>query len=405
MGGTSDDGRDSSFTVSQLTGIIKTLLENSLPQVTVKGEISNFKPSSAGHCYFVLKDSEAQINAVMFRGRAQALGFQPKDGMLVEARGSISVYPGRGAYQIIVSGMSVTGDGDIMAMIEERKRRLAQEGLFDSARKKRLPFFPRTLGVVTSPNGAALRDILQIVRRRNTKVSVIIFPAVVQGSEAAASIVSQIQAANLWSLCDVLIVGRGGGSLEDLLPFSEESVVRAIAGSGIPVISAVGHEIDWALSDFAADVRAPTPSAAAEIAVPLLEDITGAVTEYRQGLESAMRARTESLRLMLRAFSTEGMELKLRQILNPLIMRFDSLREALIEGAGTLISSRRERISQMVQILESCNPQAVLSRGYSMVTDADGKVIRDASTLKDGERIIIRPARGVIEASVSGVRE
>ena len=256
--------KDNALTVSQLTELIKTMLESSFQNIILKGEISNYKPSSSGHLYFSLKDSDSQISAVMFRGAASALNFIPKDGMLVQVRGKITVYGPRGNYQIQVSSMIEAGAGNIMEMIEMRKRKLAAEGLFDSARKRTVPFFPKTVGVVTSPNGAALRDILNIRRRRNDKVSVIVFPAIVQGENAADTIEYMIKVANKYNMCDVLIVGRGGGSLEDLLPFSEEKVVRAIAKSKIPVISAVGHEIDWALSDFAADVRAPTPSAAAE---------------------------------------------------------------------------------------------------------------------------------------------
>ena len=245
--------KDNSLTVTQLTNLIKNMLENSFQNILLKGEISNFKPSSAGHLYFSLKDADAQISAVMFRGSASNLTFQPKDGTMVQARGKISVYAPRGNYQLIIISMEKAGTGNIMEMIEQRKRKLAAEGLFDSARKRTLPYFPKTVGIVTSPGGAALRDILNIRKRRNDKVEIIVLPSLVQGDTAAPTIVNMIQIANRHKLCDVLIVGRGGGSLEDLLPFSEESVVRAIAASEIPVVSAVGHEIDWALSDFAAD--------------------------------------------------------------------------------------------------------------------------------------------------------
>ena len=221
--------KDNALTVSQLTELIKTMLESSFQNIILKGEISNYKPSSSGHLYFSLKDSDSQISAVMFRGAASALNFIPKDGMLVQVRGKITVYGPRGNYQIQVSSMIEAGAGNIMEMIEMRKRKLAAEGLFDSARKRTVPFFPKTVGVVTSPNGAALRDILNIRRRRNDKVSVIVFPAIVQGENAADTIEYMIKVANEYNMCDVLIVGRGGGSLEDLLPFSEEKVVRAIA--------------------------------------------------------------------------------------------------------------------------------------------------------------------------------
>ena len=394
---------DNVYTVSQLTGLIKTMLEGSFPSVLLKGEISNYRPNASGHLYFVLKDSDAQISAVMFRGRAASLSFTPKDGMLVQVRGAVSVYAPRGNYQIIISSMSKAGMGDIMEMIEERKKRLAAEGLFDSSRKRPLPFFPRTVGIVTSPTGAALRDIMQIARRRNDKVSITIFPALVQGEDAAASILRMIRIANAYKMCDVLIVGRGGGSLEDLLPFSDEEVVRCIAASEIPVISAVGHEIDWALSDFAADVRTPTPSAAAELAFPLKQDILEVLHKTQDELSSIMQGRLQGLRLMLRTFTPENMELQFRSIEQPLLMRFDEAKKQLSQNMTLLLSDRRQRIASCVQTLENCNPQTIFDRGYSMVTDSEGKVIRDSAQLSAGDAISIRPAKGHIAATVTAV--
>ena len=254
------------LSITQINEYIRGKMDSDalLNQVAVKGEISNYKRYPSGHHYFTLKDDKASISAVMFKTRSKNLTFNPQDGMKVKVTGSLSVYAQRGSYQIVVNSMEELGTGSILQLLEERKKRLAMEGLFDSENKKSLPFFPKTIGVVTSPTGAALRDILQIVRRRNPLVSVVILPCVVQGTDAGITIAQQIKVANEFNLADVLIVGRGGGSLEDLLPFSEEVVVRAVAASEIPVISAVGHEIDWALSDFASDVRAPTPSAAAE---------------------------------------------------------------------------------------------------------------------------------------------
>lgn len=393
-------GKDNALTVSQLTELIKTMLEGSFQSILLKGEISNCKPSAAGHLYFSLKDADCQISAVMFRGAASSLQFVPKDGMLVQAKGKITVYGPRGNYQMQVSSMIKAGAGNIMEMIEERKRKLAAEGLFDSSRKRKLPFFPHTVGIVTSPNGAALRDILNIRRRRNDKVSVIIFPAVVQGEAAAQTIECMIQAANKYRLCDVLIVGRGGGSLEDLLPFSEESVVRAVASSEIPVISAVGHEIDWALSDFAADVRAPTPSAAAELAIPVKSDIEKSITHCMEELESGMRGRIADLRLMLKTFDPENMRTRLENIEQKYSERFDKAVSSMKESAEKLISGYRTRIQLCLQNLENCNPQSVLSRGYAMVCAGDGTIIRKAGDVKPGQSIQIRPAEGLIFASV-----
>ena len=394
--------QDNVFTVSQITGLIKEMLEGSFKSVALKGEISNYRPNASGHLYFVLKDNESQISAVMFRGRASTLNFTPKDGMLVEVRGQITVYAPRGNYQILINTMTQSGVGGIMEMIEERKKKLAAEGLFDSSRKRRLPFFPHTVGVITSPTGAALRDILQITQRRNDKVSVTVLPALVQGDGAAETIVRMITLANKYHMCDVLIVGRGGGSLEDLLPFSDESVVRAIASSKIPVVSAVGHEIDWALSDFAADVRAPTPSAAAELVVPLKDEILDQINEQKDDLYRTIENRMNTLRLMVKSFTPQNMELQFRTIEQPLMVRYDNAKQALLDNMGDLLQEKRQKIKECMTVLETCNPQTIFDRGYSMVTDAaTGKVVRSSEEVKVGTSLTIKPAAGIIGATVT----
>lgn len=391
--------RNKTFTVSEITSHIKEMLEGSFPQVCIEGEISNCKSASTGHLYFTLKDKDAAISAVMFKGKSRYLGFVPSDGVLVQVKGAISVYPPRGNYQIIVDSMELAGTGDILKLLEERKRRLAAEGLFDSERKKQLPFFPRTVGVVTSPTGAALRDILQIIGRRNPKISVTVLPCPVQGNEAAPLIARMIQVANTYSLADVLIVGRGGGSLEDLLPFSEECVVRAVADSIIPVVSAVGHEIDWAISDFAADVRAPTPSAAAELVTPLLSDITETLSCAKSLMYENVLSRLERMRLLVKSFSPDTMELRLRTIEQPLLVRFDSAKEVLLDSMQQKCQELRLRISNTVRDLEGANPKAILARGYSMVVNTEtGRIVRSPKDAKCGELLEITPATGKIIA-------
>ena len=403
---TSSEQNNDALSVSQLTGLIKTMLEGSFSNISLKGEISNFRPNASGHLYFSLKDSDAQISAVMFRGRAASLDFTPKDGTLVVVKGSVSVYAPRGNYQIIITSMTKAGAGDILEMIEQRKRQFAQEGLFDSSRKKNIPFFPGTVGIVTSPTGAALRDILQIVRRRNDKVSIVILPALVQGEEAAPSITRMIKIANTYSLCDVLIVGRGGGSLEDLLPFSEECVVRAIANSDIPVVSAVGHEIDWALSDFAADLRASTPSAAAELTVPEKRSVTESIQSAVTDLKTEIDKRIKNMKLLLKTFTPESMELQFRNIELPVLNRFDTVQKQLEQNMQNYIEEKRRKIAQCTQILENCNPQTIFDRGYSMVCDAEtGRVIRNASDTAFGKKLLIRPSKGSIYAEVTKTSE
>lgn len=388
------------FSVAQITSYIKEILEGAFSTITVEGEISNWRPSTSGHVYFTLKDNSAQLKAVMFKGSLYSLKFKPKDGDKVRCTGRLSVYEPQGNYQLIVNKMEATGSGDILAMLEERKKRLAQEGLFNEENKKVLPQFPRTIGVVTSPTGAAIRDILQVSRRRNKNINVIVLPALVQGEGAAQTIAKMIEIANFYKLCDILIVGRGGGSLEDLLPFSEENVVRAVAASEIPVISAVGHEIDWALCDYAADKRAATPSAAAELAVPLLSDIKQDISYYKTELYNEIKQKIEKKRLIVRAFDPSSLEVRFRNIQQPLLNRFDKAKEGLRDGILDKIKDYRTKLATYKTILENASPQTILNRGYSMVRDENGDVVRDSAQVNEGAALLITPAKGSIKAKV-----
>ena len=389
------------FSVTQITAYIKQLLEGSFGTITVEGEISNYRPSSSGHVYFTLKDNTAQLKAVIFRSSLFGLSFKPKDGDKVRCTGRLSVYEPQGNYQLIVNKMEAAGAGDILAMLEQRKQKLAQEGLFDSAKKRELPALPKTIGVVTSPSGAAIRDILQVGRRRNKNINIIVFPALVQGEGAAQNIVKMIEIANFYKMCDVLIIGRGGGSIEDLLPFSEESVVRAVAASEIPTISAVGHDIDWALCDYAADKRAATPSAAAELAVPLLSDITQDIVWYRNELYNSIKQKIEQKRLIIKGFDTSSLEIRFRNIQQPLLNRFDNAKTGLKEGIIQKIKDYRTRIAGCTSVLETASPKTIFKRGYSMVIDNKGTIIRSASQVSVGSELTIMPAEGYITANVT----
>ena len=391
---------DTVFSVSQITDLIKGILENSFRSVKIEGEISNWRPSAAGHIYFTLKDNNAQIKAVIFRNAAYKLAFKPKDGDKVRCTGSLSVYAPQGNYQIIINTMELAGTGNILQMLEERKKKLAAEGLFNSEKKKALPLYPKTIGVVTSPTGAAIRDILNVSKRRNPNINITVLPAIVQGEEAAQTIVKMIEIANFYKLCDVLIVGRGGGSLEDLLPFSEEAVVRAIAASKIPTISAVGHEIDWALCDYAADKRAPTPSAAAEMAVPILSDIQQNITFYKNDLYNSIKQKIEKTRLMIKSFNPQNFEVQFRNIQQPLLNRYAYAKENLVKNMQDKIKDLRTRILNNKTILENASPDTILQRGYSMVTDEEGKIIRNADQVSSGSKIIVKPAQGSLKAIV-----
>lgn len=396
--------REKNLTVSQITELIKNTLENEFGSVFVEGEISNFKSYPSGHIYWTLKDTNAVISAVMFKNSVRLLDFKPKDGMNVLAYGSIQVYPPRGAYQFVVSKMEeLDGTGDILAMLEKRKRALAGEGLFAEERKKAIPRFPETIGVVTSPRGAAIRDILQVLGRRAAGLHVIVLPVPVQGAEAAALIARRIEQANQWNLADVLIVGRGGGSMEDLLPFSEESVVRAVAGSQIPVISAVGHEIDWALCDFAADLRAPTPSAAAELVSENRAETLNGVRRFSVQIRQSVLSRLERARLLIKPFGADNLETRFRFILQPQLIRFDDAKEELLDAIGEITQKLRRRLEILQTSLESANPRSILERGFSVVVNAStGKVLRRASETKEGDLLSISPLEGLVRAKVEG---
>jgi exodeoxyribonuclease VII large subunit len=394
------------FTVTAITTLIKRSLETDFANIQVEGEVSNCRPSSSGHLYFTLKDENASLSAVLFRGRRSRVGFTVEDGQLLVASGSISVYEKRGVYQLICERLEKAGVGGILLMLEKRKKQLAAEGLFDEAQKKPLPLFPSKVAVVTSPTGAAIRDILQVTKRRAAGLHIVILPAPVQGDTAAGIISRQIARANELGLGDVLIVGRGGGSLEDLLPFSEESVVRAIAASKIPVISAVGHEVDVSLSDLAADVRAPTPSAAAEIVcasrIELLERVTG----MRKSITGTISGRVERIRLLLGSFSAKNLERNFRILIQPILLRVDDAKENLLRSMQQLTGLLRHRLELAGEALESRSPYKILARGYSLVTDsATNTLVTDAGKTEPGGILSIRLAKGSLGAEVTEVHD
>ena len=394
---------DHVYSIQEITGIIKSLFEQNFTSLRIAGEISNCRPSSTGHLYFTLKDEKAALQAVMFKGRTWTLGFEPKDGLKVIVSGSLSIYEQRGSYQIIVETMELAGEGAILKMLEERKQKLAREGLFDRDRKRPLPFFPLRIAVITSPTGAALRDILTVLSRRNRTVSVTVLPAPVQGAEAAPVLARQLETANRYKLGELIIIGRGGGSLEDLLPFSDEAVVRAVAASEIPVISAVGHEIDWALTDFAADMRAPTPSAAAELAVPVLDEITDTIAQIQSDMLHSIGRAVERIRLTIKGFTPESLEMKFRRIEQPLLMRLDDAKENLLYTMQARLTDTKHRLALLTRTIEEANPQEILNRGYSIVYNRQtGLVLRRAQDAIAAGELRIRLADGEIKAAAQG---
>lgn len=390
------------LTVSELTNLIKGTLEQDFPDLELEGEISNLRPSSTGHLYFTLKDRDAVISAVMFKNRLGTLSFPPADGNLVKVRGGVSVYAKRGSYQIICEQMRKSGEGDILALLEDRKRRLAAEGLFDPVRKKPLPPFPEKIAVITSPTGAAIRDIMRVLKRRNAGMHLVILPAPVQGENAASILARQIRIANLHRLADVIILTRGGGSLEDLLPFSEEELVRAVAESSIPVISAVGHEIDWALTDYASDMRAPTPSAAAEMVSANMEDVSERIGYYKKQLINAVSGRVERIRLLLARFTPEQLERNFRILEQPLLQRLDDAKEGILYGLKNLAKDSSHRVELLIQKIVSASPKEILKKGYAFVTrDGTGTVVATAGELSPADEVKIQFLDGAARANIT----
>ena len=366
----------------------------------VEGEISNFVAHSSGHHYFSMKDPTAQLRCVMFRGANQRLRFRPEDGMLCAAFGRVTVYKRSGQYQLIIERMIPVGEGALQLALEQLKERLGAEGLFDPERKRPLPDYPETIGIVTSPTGAAVRDIIRVLRRRWPAIKIILAPVRVQGTGAAEEISAGIAALNQQGESDLLIVGRGGGSLEDLWAFNEEPVARALAASEIPTISAVGHEIDVTIADFVTDRRAPTPSAAAEIAVRDLRDVLAALHGRMARADAALLRRTADLRLRLQGIARS------RALQSPLDrarqegQRADQMIARIGRALAISLERLRRRLSGVAGQLTALSPEGVLERGYALAFDRAGVLLRRADQVAPGDRIRVQLGWGSIAAVV-----
>lgn len=415
------------ITVTQLTRYIKFKIDNdeNLNIVFLKGEISNFKAHSRGHFYFTLKDENSRINAIMFASSANRINFTPMDGMKVMIVGKVSVYEANGGYQIYVNEMIEDGIGNLYLEFEKLKKKLASEGLFDKEKKKPIPKFPRTIGIVTAPTGAAIRDILSTIKRRWPIARTILFPALVQGSDAAKSIVKQIEKANTYDI-DVLIVGRGGGSIEDLWCFNEEIVARSIYNSYVPIISAVGHEVDFTISDFVADLRAPTPTGAAEMAVPNMVDFDNYLKQVKIRLNKAFM---NNIKIKKEKFNAIRDSYILK---NPLSIyeikeqKFDNLFERLQLASTSYIYKNKNnylaindklkiviqknldynknRFLVSINKLEALNPLLVIKRGYSIIKKND-VAVASINSLKKGDNINIELMDGEVNANIVGVKK
>ncbi|MBV4411759.1 exodeoxyribonuclease VII large subunit [Enterobacteriaceae bacterium YMB-R22] len=437
------------FTVSRLNQSVRQLLENEIGTVWISGEISNFSRPASGHWYFTLKDDTAQVRAAMFRNANRRVTFHPEHGQQVLARASVTLYEPRGDYQIIVETMQPAGEGLLQQQFEQLKRRLAAEGLFDAAHKQPLPAPARQIGVITSKTGAALHDILHVLQRRDPSLPVVVYPSAVQGVEAPAQLVRAIELANLRNECDVLIVGRGGGSLEDLWSFNDERVARAIFTSRIPVVSAVGHETDITIADFVADLRAPTPSAAAEIVSRNQIELLRQLHNQQQRLEMAMDyylsgrsqrfirlhhrlqqqhphlrlARQQNTLFQLRQRLNAAQENARRQALNRLqrqIRRLDQqqpyarihhanarlqqLEYHLSRLTSQRLSAARERFASALAHLEAVSPLATLARGYSVTSAPNGQVLKQTKQIKTGDNLTTRLTDGWVISNVISIK-
>ncbi len=438
---------DKTLSVSELNGIARGILESQLDDVWVEGELGNVARPGSGHLYFTLKDARAQIRCAMFRNRGRFLRFEPDTGMRVRVNGKVSLYEARGDYQLIVERMEPAGEGALQQAFEQLKRKLFEAGLFDEALKKPLPEWPKRIGIITSPTGAAIRDILQILRRRFALMEVIIYPVQVQGEESAGQIVAAIENANRRAEVDLLIVTRGGGSLEDLWSFNDERVALAIHHSALPVVSAVGHEIDITITDYVADARTPTPSAAAELVSPEaeilyrhLDSIATRLTATMETMLDTRKQRLQTIRQRLRRASpsatlqqqmlrldelTQRHTRAIRGRLDAARFRLDALRRSLLAHeprpaialgrerlqslqrrlTGTMhdrMEQARRRLAACENALKHLGPEAVLERGYAIVSDAEtGQVITSATTAREGELIDIRFRDGIRRGEIT----
>lgn len=391
------------YTVSELSQGIKHLLETNFRELWVEGEISGLKVSSLGHTYFDLKDATSNISGVMFRGFAQGLKFELANGLLVRVRGNITTYDKQSKYQLMAKAIEPAGIGPLQLAFEQLKKKLQAEGLFDPARKRPIPALPQKIGVVTSPTGAAIRDILSILKRRYANMHIIIAPVKVQGPGSAEEIANAVIDLNEnFPDIDVMLVGRGGGSMEDLWSFNEEIVARAIANSKIPVISCVGHETDFTIADFVADLRAPTPSAAAELVVKSKVELAAHIAQLEKRLLQSLRIYYENLYGRFRRLASSRMLTSPLALLERPVRRLDDAVEGLFSASQDRLRRAGERLNLQTAKLNALSPLFPLKKGYAVVKDARGKAVKSAAALAPGDRLSLQFAEGRAEAEVLG---
>lgn len=387
------------YTVTQVNKYIKKILDNDfiLSNIMIKGEISNFKNHSSGHLYFSLKDESSNIKCVMFKGQTLSLKFKPEDGMKVIISGYISAYERDGQYQLYCDFMELDGVGDLYAKYEKLKEKLSSEGLFDEARKKKLPMLPKSVGVITSATGAVIRDILNVSLRRFPKANIKLFPSSVQGENAYLEIIHQLELINEKNLADVIIIARGGGSIEDLWNFNSEELAYAISKSKIPVVSAVGHETDFTICDFVSDLRAPTPSAAAELVFPIYDELTYKLLNFNKRLKFSLLSNLENKKKHIKFLSDSYYLKRPKDIVNKQKMRLDIDQKELITKFDKIFNAKKFRYGKVISKLDALSPLNVMARGYS-VTKKDDKIIKKASDIEVGDKFTLKFLDGEILA-------
>ncbi|PKM74084.1 MAG: exodeoxyribonuclease VII large subunit [Firmicutes bacterium HGW-Firmicutes-16] len=393
------------LSVSQLNNHIKDLLDgdNLLMGLAVKGEVSNYKLYPSGHHYFTLKDAESAIRCVMFKGNASKLRFTPENGMNITAVGRVTVFPRDGAYQLYCTEMFPEGMGDLHIAFEQLKEKLSKEGLFDDSHKKPLPKYPKTIAIITSSAGAAVRDMIRILGKRWPMTKVVVLPVRVQGVEAPPEITGAIRYANKYNVADLIITGRGGGSIEDLWAFNDERVARAIFESEIPVISAVGHEPDVTIADYVADLRAATPSNAAELAVPDENELRESVSSMEVRLMHAIRRKLSEKRAKIEDIASRPIMLYPTAYIDQKRLELDSTQNALLSRYERLINAKKHLYIRYAASLDALSPLKVLGRGYSIATDGDGNSVTDAESVNVGDRLNVSLSRGALKCTVDEV--
>ena len=393
--------------MTELTAYIRRLFERDhvLAQLRVWGELSNFRRHHSGHCYFTLKDADASLRCVMFRSRAVGLRFIPKDGMRVRLTGNVSVYERDGNYQLYVDSMAPDGLGDLSAAFAKLREKLMLEGLFEESRKKLIPFMPKAVGVVTSPTGAALRDIVTVAKRRHPGIPLLLAPAQVQGEEAPEQIVRGIELLDRSGRVDVIVIGRGGGSIEELWAFNDERVVRAVAAAATPIVSAVGHQTDFTLSDFAADLRAATPSQAAELVVPDRLELLRRLSSARRRLNQSLQHRLIERRLRLERCLQSSLFRRPRELLRDRAQLLDQLTERLTNAMHAALNQQQHRLNIASEKLNLLNPWGVLQRGYSVVRRQDGSVVSSAASVETGESLDVWLHKGKLTVNVTATEK